>query len=78
MTRGLISDKIGKVFEDRSGCGSVWLERYIRDVEAACSNHVTPRMAEILNCSWFPLFRILFIYLRREEFCGCIIQASVF
>ena len=25
-----------------SGCGSVWLERYLREVEAACSNHVTP------------------------------------
>ncbi len=26
----------------RSGCSSAWLERYVRDVEAARSNRVTP------------------------------------
>ncbi len=25
-----------------SGCGSVWLERSVRDAEAACSNHAIP------------------------------------
>ena len=28
--------------QEKPGCGSVWLERYIRDVEAASSNLVTP------------------------------------
>ena len=27
---------------DISGCGSVWLERHLREVEAASSNLVTP------------------------------------
>lgn len=25
-----------------AGCGSVWLERCLREAEVACSNHVTP------------------------------------
>lgn len=27
---------------DETGCGSVWLERHLREVEAASSNLVTP------------------------------------
>ena len=29
-----------------SGCGSVWLERYLREVEAASSNLVTPMIID--------------------------------
>ena len=41
-----------------TGCGSVWLERYLREVEAACSNHVTPtdRIPENLAMQGFPGF----------------------
>ncbi len=38
-----------------SGCGSVWLERHLREVEAASSNLVTPiyQTTEIPQNSWF-------------------------
>ena len=29
-------------FVSKTGCGSVWLERHLREVEAASSNLVTP------------------------------------
>ena len=29
-------------YVDSTGCGSVWLERHLREVEAAGSNPVTP------------------------------------
>ena len=32
----------GASLQHKSGCGSVWLERYLREVEAASSNLVTP------------------------------------
>ena len=39
-----------------SGCGSVWLERYLREVEAACSNHVTPTNTKELISRWVLLY----------------------
>ena len=40
-----------------SGCGSAWLERHLREVEAACSNHVTPMMMHQKSGTlWVPLF----------------------
>ena len=34
----------GASLQHKSGCGSVWLERYLREVEAASSNLVTPTL----------------------------------
>ena len=34
--------QMGKLTPSRSGCGSAWLERLVRDQEVAGSNPVTP------------------------------------
>ena len=50
LTRRIKAIRITKV----SGCGSVWLERYLREVEAASSNLVTPIKKESpLGLSFF-------------------------
>ena len=47
-----------------SGCGSVWLERHLREVEAASSNLVTPtnltesNTAESKGSAVFLCFRV--------------------
>ena len=42
----------------KSGCGSVWLERHLREVEAASSNLVTPTKQHSEE------------YRRTKGFCG--------
>ena len=39
----------GASLQHKSGCGSVWLERYLREVEAASSNLVTPMITKPLD-----------------------------
>ena len=39
----------GASLQHISGCGSVWLERYLREVEAASSNLVTPMITKPLD-----------------------------
>ena len=44
-----------------SGCGSVWLERRVRDAEAASSNLVTPTYDEALgNIRFSRVFHFVF------------------
>ena len=49
---------------DETGCGSVWLERHLREVEAASSNLVTPtnltesNTAESKGSAVFLCFRV--------------------
>ncbi len=42
MADDIISNVVARHVVMTSGCGSVWLERYLREVEAASSNLVTP------------------------------------
>ncbi len=45
-----------------SGCGSVWLERHLREVEAASSNLVTPIIKIPQNhrfCGIFALYELV-------------------
>ena len=47
--------------KDISGCGSVWLERRVRDAEAASSNLVTPTYDEALgNIRFSRVFHFVF------------------
>ena len=46
-----------------TGCGSVWLERYLREVEAASSNLVTPirEKKSIMSTSFFRAIENTFL-----------------
>ncbi len=48
-----------------SGCGSVWLERRVRDAEAASSNLVTPTDVKIANSKGLAIF--LPCYIKRAQ-----------
>ena len=54
------------VESDKSGCGSVWLERCVRDAEAGGSNPLTPTIF-FLN----PLFQLL-----TQIFPACFVFSS--
>lgn len=41
--------RYGYIVLYKSGCGSVWLERHLREVEAASSNLVTPTNRIVKN-----------------------------
>ena len=45
---------------DLSECSSAWLERYVRDVEVASSNLVTPTIFKILSVNCLRLTDFLF------------------
>ena len=46
-------------------CRGVWLslvERYVRDVEVACSNHVTPIIIQMAEFSAIFLFSTIILF----------------
>ena len=47
----IISNVVARHVVMTSGCGSVWLERYLREVEAASSNLVTPTAMGVRRAS---------------------------
>ena len=50
----------------RSGCGSVWLERFVRDEEAASSNLVTPIVCSNRKPAWPVGLRFCFVYITTQ------------
>ena len=44
--------------EDPSGRSSAWLERDVRDVEVACSNHVAPTRDVLLKSRTSPFLSL--------------------
>ena len=60
------------VYTVRSGCGSAWLERCVRDAEAGGSNPLTPTIFFVL---WSPVLSAgLFLFMRvcgwKWTYCG--------